>query len=234
MAPVEETESAPSSAASAQTAAAAPPAGPALSQATAPAAPAESAGAAAAGAAPAASAAPAAAPQQLTIEGTLTATPDRAAAHALVYLVDAPIVPTRGMKVTVDQKSMQFIPYTAAIAAGGTVTFVNSDPFPHNVFSTGPQKFNIGMLNQNQRHAVTLKEPGEYPLLCNVHPGMLGHVYVAPSSYFAISDAHGKYAIKDVPEGTYRIAAWAGKFKGDEQTVKLQGANATVDFALHK
>jgi plastocyanin len=173
-------------------------------------------------------------PQNLTIEGTLTATPERAAAHDVVYLVDAPIVPTRGMKALVDQRSMAFIPYVTAIAAGGTVTFLNSDPFPHNVFSPNGQKFNIGMLNQGQRRSVTLREPGDYALLCNVHPGMLGHVYVAPSSYFAVSDAHGRFAIKDVPEGTYRIAVWAGKFTAEPQTVKLQGANATVDFALHR
>lgn len=172
--------------------------------------------------------------QNLTIEGTLTATPERAAAYDVVYLADAPIVPTRGRKVLVDQRSMSFIPYVSVIAAGGTVTFLNSDPFPHNVFSPNGKKFNIGMLNQGQRRSVTLRDPGDYALLCNIHPGMLGHVYVAPSSYFAVSDAHGHYAIKDVPEGTYRIAVWAGKFSAEPQTVKLQGANATVDFALHR
>ncbi len=169
-----------------------------------------------------------------SIQGTVTATPERAAAFAVVYLADAPIDPKRGMKVMVDQRAMAFIPYTAAMAAGGTATFLNSDPFPHNVFSPNGQKFNIGMISQGQSRSVTLHQPGDYALLCNVHPGMLGHLFVAPSSYFAVADAHGKYAIKDVPEGTYKVSVWAGKFVADEQTAKLQGADVTVDFALHK
>ena len=190
------------------------------------------------GAAAVAVAAPAApaAPTNFNIAGVVKvgAEGTRPAKFAVVYLEDAPKDPTRGMKTSIDQRMMMFVPYVAAVAAGGTVTFVNSDPFPHNVFSPGGEKFDLGTLNKGGVGRYTFKKPGPYTLLCNVHPGMLGYIYVAPSNYFAITNGQGEFTIKSVPEGTYKIAAWAPKMGAPAKPVVVKGADTKIELAIEK
>lgn len=158
----------------------------------------------------------------------------KAAKFAVVFLEDAPKEPTRGMKASIDQRMMMFIPYTAVVAAGGSITFVNSDPFPHNVFSPTNEKFDLGTIPKGGVGRYVFKKPGPYTLLCNVHPGMLGYVYAAPSSYFATADVKGKFNIKQVPEGTYKINAWAPKMQGQPKSVTVKGADASIDLEVAK
>jgi len=176
----------------------------------------------------------AAAPALRLLKGTVTAKPSSAAAYTVVYLEDGPANPDRGMKVTIDQKNMFFIPGTAVVAVGGTITFLNSDPFPHNVFSGDNEKFNLGMIPQFGSVKRKFTQPGSYTLLCNVHPGMIGHIVVVPTGYFAKTDKNGAYTMKDVPEGTYKVSIWAGKYTAPTQTVTVKDGDATVDFALTK
>ncbi len=172
---------------------------------------------------------------QGNIAGTITATPANLASVSVVYLEDAPIVPGRGMSVRVDNRQMTFSPFVQVVTVGGAVTFVNSDPFPHNVFSPDHERFNLGavpQLSTSAPHKFT--HAGAYTLLCNLHPGMLGYVVVAPSSYYAKTDYKGRYVIKDVPAGTYKITAWAPRLPVVTQSVTVSAAQATVDFELHR
>ncbi|MEZ4225771.1 MAG: hypothetical protein R3B13_32765 [Polyangiaceae bacterium] len=153
---------------------------------------------------------------------------------AVAYLEGAPIEEKRGMKVVIDQRMMLFIPYIAAVAVGGSATFVNSDPFPHNVFSPSGDKFNLGTIPKGGGGRYKFKTPGAFTLLCNVHPGMIGYVYVTPSSYFATANAKGRFKIKDVPEGNYKIAAWAPKMGGPSKPIVVKGGELSVDIELQK
>jgi plastocyanin len=175
------------------------------------------------------------APAKANLVGTVTTTPTSAAASAVVYLEDAPIEPTAKMSATVDNTKMTFTPFVAVIPVGGRIVFHNSDPFPHNVFSPDNEKFNIGNIAQNGgAFARVFKKPGSYTLLCNLHPGMLGYVVVAPSSYYAKADAKGHFTIKDVPAGTYKVTAWAPRQQTVGQPATLQGTDVTLDFELHR
>jgi len=185
------------------------------------------------GEAPAAAAAPAAGGGQFNITGVVTSG-GKPAKFAVVFLEDGPKDPKRGMKTTVDQRMMMFLPYTAVVAAGGAATFVNSDPFPHNVFSPNNEKFDLGTIPKGGVGRYVFKKPGAYTLLCNVHPGMLGYIYAAPSSYFATADVKGKFTIKQVPDGTYKINAWAPKMQGQAKSVTVKGAEASVDLEVTK
>jgi hypothetical protein len=129
---------------------------------------------------------------------------------------------------------MAFLPFVSVVPAGGKVTFHNSDPFPHNVFSPDAEKFNIGTISQNQSLVHPFAKAGEYSLLCNLHPGMLGYLVVAPSSYFAKTDAKGHYAMKGVPPGTYKVTAWSPRLPTETKSVDVKGGDATLDFELHR
>jgi len=168
------------------------------------------------------------------ITGHVTTQPPKLAPHAVVWLDDAPKDPTRGMVARIDNRGMTYAPFVQVVAAGGKVSFGNSDPFPHNVFSPDNEKFNMGQIAPRQARSHVFDKPGTYSLLCNLHPNMLGYLVVTPSSYFAKADAKGHFTIKDVPAGTYQITAWAPRQKTVTQPVTIKDGDASVSFELHR
>ncbi len=169
-----------------------------------------------------------------TVKGVVVTQPAGVAANAVVYLEDAPIEPTAKMSVTIDNHQMLFSPFVAVIPAGGKIVFHNSDPFPHNVFSSDHERFDMGAIPQGQGRVRAFKAPGSYALLCNLHPGMLGYVLVTPSSYSAKADGKGHYTLRNVPNGTYKITAWAPRVTPSTQSVTVKGNDVSVDFDLHR
>jgi plastocyanin len=168
------------------------------------------------------------------ITGTVTTKP--AGLQAVVYLEDGPLEdqPAHLQTITIANRQMNFIPYVAVGAVGAKVVFTNEDPFPHNVFSPDNEKFNMGNIPQNGAHVRVLKQPGAYSLLCNLHPGMLGYLLVTPSAWFARVDAKGHFLMKHVPNGTYRVTAWAPRQTPVTQSVTVADADVTVSFDLHR
>jgi plastocyanin len=170
------------------------------------------------------------------IVGTITAKPAALKGQAVVYLEDGPMEdqPAHLQTVTIANRQMNFIPYVTVAGVGAKVVFTNEDPFPHNVFSPDNDKFNMGNIPQNGARAHVFKSAGVYSLLCNLHPGMLGYLLVTPSAWFARADANGRFTMKHVPSGSYRITAWAPRQKPITQDVKVADGDVEVDFELHR
>lgn len=170
------------------------------------------------------------------VVGVVTTKPATAAGQAVVYLEDGPKedVPAHLQTVTIANRQMNFIPFVAVAAVGGKVQFTNEDPFPHNVFSPDNEKFNMGNLPQNGAHSRVFKNPGAYSLLCNLHPGMLGYLVVTPSTWFARTDPKGKFEMKHVPSGTYKVTAWAPRQTPSTQSVTVTDGDVAVNFDLHR
>jgi plastocyanin len=73
----------------------------------------------------------------------------------------------------VSQKGKVFFPQKMSVAVGESVTFVNDDPFAHNVFSLSDTKsFDLGSYGHGQRKAVLMDKPGLVEVECAVHPDM--------------------------------------------------------------
>lgn len=73
----------------------------------------------------------------------------------------------------VSQKGKSFYPRQMTVKAGASVTFVNDDPFAHNVFSLSDTKsFDLGSYGQGQGKTVVLDKPGSVEIECAVHPDM--------------------------------------------------------------
>jgi plastocyanin len=83
---------------------------------------------------------------------------------------------TQGMGDTVELVDACPTPTILTIDPGGTVAFVNKDPFAHNVIGSAwghPED-----LNQGEAFTATFDEPGVYPWACWYHPGMTGAIVV--------------------------------------------------------
>jgi plastocyanin/mono/diheme cytochrome c family protein len=78
---------------------------------------------------------------------------------------------------TIAMDGTSFEPSSFTVKVGGTVTFTNKDPFPHNVVSkTGG--FRSGDVDSDQSWQFHATKPGTFPYVCTLHPGMKGTIIV--------------------------------------------------------
>ena len=138
----------------------------------------------------------------------------------------------------INQKGLMFSPHVVVVQQGTTVDFLNSDTVAHNVFwpSIGGDKKltkNLGTWPKGEKRSFTVDKAGVVPLLCNVHPDMMGYLIVSPTPYFAETDDSGNYKIKDVPDGSYKLVVWHEGAKNQSKPVTVAGAGK-ADFTLSK
>lgn len=141
-------------------------------------------------------------------------------------------------KIVIDQKGLLFQPHVAAVQAGATVEFLNSDKVAHNIFwpaVSGNKKLshNLGTWPSGQKREFKFDAPGVVPLLCNVHPEMSAYIVVSPTPYFVVTEADGSYKIANLPDGQYTVSAWHEGMKVQSKPVKVAG-ETTADFTLSK
>ena len=139
---------------------------------------------------------------------------------------------------TIDQKGLMFSPHIVVVQQGTTVDFQNGDTVAHNVFwpSVGGDKKqtkNLGTWPKGEKRSYTFDKAGIVPLLCNVHPDMMGYLIVSPTPYFAETDDNGNYKIKDVPDGSYKLVVWHEGAKNQSKPVTVAGGGQ-ADFTLSK
>jgi plastocyanin len=135
------------------------------------------------------------------------------------------------------QKGMVFTPHILPVLKGATVDFTNDDTVAHNVFTPpgSATRFNLGLYGVGVKKTVTFDNFGENPLLCNVHPEMLGYVIVLQNPYFALTDNSGKYEINNVPPGTYKLKVWHEKLQETSKEVIVgEGKTVSVEFERDK
>lgn len=169
-----------------------------------------------------------------TITGQVDVTPAKLGKHVVVYLENAPSPNAKPVVATVDQRHMAFSPFVTVVPVGGKVIFRNDDPFPHNIFSPDHEHFDLGTMPHGGARVHVFKQAGAYTLLCNIHPGMLAYVDVVPSSFYTLADQDGKYELKNVPPGTWKIGAWGPKLAPTSQSVTMNGGDVTVNMSLHR
>lgn len=82
--------------------------------------------------------------------------------------------------VEVDIADFAFGPPAIEVAAGGEVTWTNSDVATHTATSADgtPAAFDTGIIDRGKSASTTLDEPGEYAYICSLHPTMKATVTV--------------------------------------------------------
>jgi plastocyanin len=80
------------------------------------------------------------------------------------------------MEASVEIADFAFGPAEITIAAGGTVTWTNTDNQAHTATSSG--NFDTGAIDPDATASVTFDEPGTYTYICSFHPFMTGTVTV--------------------------------------------------------
>jgi plastocyanin len=147
-------------------------------------------------------------------------------------------VPASAQPAVLDQKHCQYVPHVVAVMRGGYVEFTNSDSTMHNIHTmptvVGNETIDV---SQGPHGAAVSKQmtvaEAMIPVRCNNHPWMNAFLNVAPTPFFAISDATGQFEMHGLPPGTYTIGAVHEKL--GERTITVTVTPRTVtkaDFAF--
>lgn len=115
-----------------------------------------------------------------------------------------------------DQKGCRFLPPLLVIPKGETLNVRNSDPVLHNIHtyevmaSTKRTMFNLGQPEQNSviQRAVSVRRSPFVKVECDAHDFMEGWIFAPANPYYSATDASGKFAIREVPPGSYTLKAW--------------------------
>lgn len=132
------------------------------------------------------------------------------------------------------QRDASFDPHVLPIAVGTTVRWPNDDDIYHNVYSESEVKsFDLKFYKREKVPEVVFDQVGRVDVFCAIHAKMHCIVLVLPNAYFARADAKGRFVLKDVPPGTYKVRAWHERFPSQTKTVVVPAAGEVrVDFAL--
>jgi len=137
--------------------------------------------------------------------------------------------------VRFDQKGCQYIPHVAVFPAGSTVVVLNSDGILHNIHteSTVNPIIDLAQPGFKKQIRVTIEKHEVIKVTCDAHNWMEGWWYVTATPYYAITDAHGYYAIHNVPPGTYTLRVWQERLGTESQQVVVRPEASTAsDFTL--
>ena len=135
---------------------------------------------------------------------------------------------------TIVQRDANFEPHVLPIAVGTGVKWPNQDDIYHNVFSMADTKeFNLGLYGKEKTPVIVFDKVGRVDVFCGIHTKMHCIVLVLPSPFFAMADARGRYVIRGVPPGTYRLKAWQERMPAQvkEIVVPAEG-EVRMDFVL--
>lgn len=135
---------------------------------------------------------------------------------------------------SIAQKDASFAPGFLVVTAGQVVAFPNDDEIFHNVFSySRPNDFDLGVYPRGESRSVTMTFPGFVRIYCSIHESMSASVFVAPSPWWALADADGRYEIRGVPPGRYTVRTWSQRLPSAKRAVVLEtGEQGRLDLAV--
>jgi len=134
-----------------------------------------------------------------------------------------------------DQQRSMFRPRVQGLFVGQDFAMRNSDPIIHNVRSLSQENrpFNIAQpAGTPDRLKRFNDKEGPIELRCDFHRWMRAYIFVMEHPFFAITDAKGRFQIKNLPPGEYTLATWHESFGKNKQIIKVgvDGLN-NVTFA---
>lgn len=146
--------------------------------------------------------------------------------------------------VTIDQPCCMFVDRITTARPGDKLVVKNSAPVAHNFFwssgSNGEYNVTVPKMEKWTMPEAIKAEGPPIQYKCTIHGWMTGYVRVFDHPYYAVTDADGKFEIKNAPVGKFRIVYWhengfrggaPGRF-GDEIEIKGPVTDVKTDFDI--
>jgi len=132
--------------------------------------------------------------------------------------------------------------YVIGARNGETLLLENTDPIRHEIVA---YEFTGGGVNQRSHRPVDANtsqtrdifvksETENFLIKCNLHPFLQSRGIIIENPYYAITDEEGNFSIKDVPPGTYKVAAWHPFIPNQIRTITIEPENqSTLNFEFN-
>jgi plastocyanin len=145
----------------------------------------------------------------------------------------APEAPVPAGSATLRQRDARFAPSFLAVARGQSVAMPNEDAIYHNVFSfSAPNDFDLGLYPGGESRSVAFRRPGPVRVYCSIHESMNATLFVAPTPWFTVAGADGRFALPAVPPGRFRLRTWTEKLPPLERVVEVGRGATELDLRL--
>ncbi len=155
-------------------------------------------------------------------------------ANVIVYLKDV----SKGKALPTDvvelkNEKCMFAPRVQAAVVGQKLKISSEDPVLHNthpqVMETNVTLYNVALPFKGFSVVKPLPDkPEMLKIKCDAHEWMHSWLMVLDQPYFAVTDQDGKFSIRDVPAGTYTLAAWHEAAGEKSAPVTVTAGHATV------
>lgn len=120
-----------------------------------------------------------------------------------------------GKRAVLDQINCRYVPHVLVVPRRTELTIRSSDPVAHNVNAKMglTQIFNLQFARKGQEtvgpETSLGRRTGIIELRCNAgHPWMSAYVFVVNHPYYTVTNAAGRFELKDVPPGEYTLVCW--------------------------
>jgi hypothetical protein len=127
-------------------------------------------------------------------------------------------------EVLLDNEKCRFSPHVALLRTTQTLVLGNKDSVGHNTkvdtFTNVPINPLIPAGSQ-LKHKFPAPERLPATVSCSIHPWMTAKLVIKDHPYMAITDANGKFVMKNVPAGTWTFQAWQSVYLSK---VKVNGS----------
>ena len=137
---------------------------------------------------------------------------------------------------TLDQTGQRFEPEMLVVPVGSSVSFPNSDPIFHNVFSLSRSKeFDLGFYPAGKTRIVKFNKAGVVQVFCHLHPDMNATILVVPNAWYTRPNEHGAFTFTGLPPGAYQVVVWhqaAGFFRKRIQVSEGGAARISMEIPL--
>jgi plastocyanin len=162
---------------------------------------------------------------------------DNGVHNVFVYVKDGlppGLYPMPPAPVVLDQQQCRYVPRVLGVQVGQQLAIRNSDPLLHNVRAEAQinQPFDVGTPIQGMEIKRTFStREVMVPFKCNVHAWMNAYVGVLEHPFFTVTDDSGRFAIPQLPPGTYTIEIWHERLGTQTQQVTV-AATDTKDLTF--
>lgn len=136
--------------------------------------------------------------------------------------------------LVMSQKEANFEPRMLPIVVGSTVRWPNEDEIFHNVFSMSESKeFDLGFYKKDKVPEVVFDRAGRVDVFCAIHSKMHCVIMVLPNRFFAKSDDKGRFMIKGLPAGTFKVRAWHERLPAQTRLIEVAAeGEMKIEFTL--
>jgi plastocyanin len=154
--------------------------------------------------------------------------------RVVIYLEGPGVKPVMPTSAQLNQHNRSFEPEIVVVPVGSTVSFPNSDPIFHNVFSLSkPKSFDLGYYPEGQTRKLTFDKPGVIQVFCHLHSNMTAAIVVTPNEWSTRPRDDGTFSLNSIPPGKYQLVVWHKSAGFFQRKVEVKpNAAAVLNFEI--